>query len=624
MVRQLIFLCFLPFVLFGQLRDLQQQAGTNQFPGSFEQDSVVFEEDEDAIEYDFSSSQFSTAEDLRYNLFSWNQIDTSLNNRHQYTIPQQNQYTYHNLGNIGSPVNTILYHAPDVIGARSGFNTFDPYFDQNIRFFDSKAPLTKLGVILGGNGRSKVDVEFSRNVNPRWNVFTQYKNITADKQIGANRSRGDRQTASTYYHFGTYYKSQNEKYQALTYFKRINHVFNEVGGLTADSSTIDFTDQERAEVLLQNTRSREFRYRYQLYHQYKFSDFIEVFNTINLTRQERHFNITNNAVARLFENPLIIEDSTVDQTNFNSQSIDIGIKGDYSGFFYFLYGKLRRWAVDYKYLDHDTGYEAYVGGKLRFTFREVNAVEAGLDYLFFDRYNLYGSVKSRWFDASVRSMIYSPGLIEQRYLGNFSYWQNDFNAVSLNEIKGQAKVDIGRQRIRPTILLSNIFQPVYFDENLRPVQASGAVQFVSPGVDIHLAFNGFNTKIWGMYNLLSGAAADAFRTPDFFGFFQVYYEDIWFNNSLEIQFGLEGNYKAPYLADAYNPALQTFYLQNERLVEDFLNVDFFMNFKIQDAICFFKITNLSQIATGRGYFVTPRYPVQATAFDFGVEWYLFN
>lgn len=601
---------------------------TNQFGGSnFTNDSILFEDSEDDVVYTFESSEYSNAEDLKYNELKWSLIDTSLVNRHRYEMVEKQNYTYHNLGNVGTPLNPVFYQVPDIIGTRLGLTSLDLFYERKpLRFYNSVAPLTKLGIILGGNGRTQVDVEFSRNVNERWNVFTNYRNINADKQIGANRNRGDRMISSTYYHYGSYFTSKDEKYTVLASFKRINHIINEVGGLVEDSvELIDFTDVERADVNMQNVRSREFRYDIQGYQQYALSKLFTPYHEMNFSRRERHFDITNNALATIYENPLFIEDSTVDQTNFISWYQEIGVKGDLSNLFYQAYGRLRGFNLNTKYLPRQTGLEVYAGGRIRYDWREQYAIEAGLDYLFFDRYKLYGQIKSGLLEASVISMIYSPGLIEQQYFGNYAYWNNQLAASTLNEIQGAVNVRFLNQLIKPTVKLTNIFQPVFWNVAGTPEQSSGAAQFVMPGLEMNFHFGEkVHLKASAHYNLLAGSAGDVFRIPDYMGWFQTYFQDIWFNNSLELQVGFEGHYKAAYFADAYNPMLQNFILQNEFTTENFLDANFFLNFKIQQAICFFKITNFSQLATGEGYFVTPRYPVQATTFDFGVEWYLFN
>ena len=121
-------------------------------------------------------------------------LDSTLNNIYDISIPEKNQFKYQNLGNLGSPVRNIFYETPNSFSLQSGLSSLQPYIDEisTSKFYDTKSPFIDLGLFFGGLGRSKVDFEFSRNVNKNWNITLAINRISSDKQIGAIKNKGDK------------------------------------------------------------------------------------------------------------------------------------------------------------------------------------------------------------------------------------------------------------------------------------------------------------------------------------------------------------------------------------------------------------------------------------------------
>ena len=66
-------------------------------------------------------------------------------------------------------------------------------------------------------------------------------------------------------------------------------------------------------------------------------------------------------------------------------------------------------------------------------------------------------------------------------------------------------------------------------------------------------------------------------------------------------------------------------LQNKFLVENVVNTDLFMNFRIKRVLLFLKINNLLQGLAGvQGYYNTPVYIGQGRGVELGVNWLFFD
>ena len=159
--------------------------------------------------YGPKTSRYYFEKDVFFNRQTYYPIDTVIRNFHRFTYVERNEYRYQDLGNIGTAIRPIYYQVPDVIGASSGFQSYDMYWElETDQIFDTKSPYTNMNVILGGKGRSITRASFSRNINPRWNFGFDYRGLLIDKQV-QRQSKGDRNVRSTYYDIYTAFQTKD-------------------------------------------------------------------------------------------------------------------------------------------------------------------------------------------------------------------------------------------------------------------------------------------------------------------------------------------------------------------------------------------------------------------------------
>ncbi|MEQ9414752.1 MAG: putative porin, partial [Cyclobacteriaceae bacterium] len=169
------------------------------------------------------TTKWITEEDLFFDRNNYQAVDTSIRNYHRWNYVNRLNNTYKDLGNVGTPLFPIFPVLEGSIGVSTGFQVYDQYFlTEEPKYFDTKSPYTRMQIIWGGQGRAMTRIEFSRNINERWNFGFNYRPILVDKQI-LRASKGDRQTISHYYDAYTAYRSENNKYQVLFNYRRMRH-----------------------------------------------------------------------------------------------------------------------------------------------------------------------------------------------------------------------------------------------------------------------------------------------------------------------------------------------------------------------------------------------------------------
>src|SRR5690554_6249188 len=84
-------------------------------------------------------------------------------------------------------------------------------------------------------------------------------------------------------------------------------------------------------------------------------------------------------------------------------------------------------------------------------------------------------------------------------------------------------------------------------------------------------------------------------------------------------------YRSGYYADAYMPATQQFYLQDDFNVFAYPVVDAFFNFRIKRTRVLFRYNHANSYAMRQpGYFVTPYYTGLNSMLDLGINWSFFD
>ncbi|GAB3646554.1 putative porin [Echinicola sediminis] len=592
-------------------------------------------DDSTKMVYGPKTSLYFYEKNLRFNRMKKTPLDTGLTGFHNFEPVFRSGHKYQDLGNIGSAAQPVYYQVPGLIGTTSGFNVYDLYYHSpdSLRYFDTKSPYTKLEAFYGGGNRNMLNVEFARNVTPKWNIGFNFNTIRARKTLNPN-ARDDNMAEQTSYSLHTNYQSDNGKYFLLANFSRMHHRVNEQGGIIppeVDTTSLYFA-YEDAKVWLRNSRAKDIRQDYHLYQQFELLKGWQVYHVFDKKKQGVSFVTDLNSGDSTFfnqfsKNRFIAEDSVKNYHHFSEIRNEAGFKGDFGPVYYNAYVKFRTGRMDSpNFEDKNSFNEVYIGGALRGDINERWSFEADGEYLIPSGYRVRGDFISPFLNASYLKASYKPTSMQQMYRGNLYQWTNDFSNIGVDQIKGEIKADFAKVSIRPSLTLNRVNNYVYFNESQEAEQADGEAYMVIPGVKTSFRF--WNKLVWQsevIYTTISGDASDKFRIPEWFARSRIFFDGPMFDENLFIQFGVEGRYRSDYYAEAYMPATQQYYLQNDFLVEAYPVVDAFVNLRINRTRVLFRYNHVnSGMLDVPGYFVSPYFTGLKGSLDLGISWYFFD
>jgi len=196
-------------------------------------------------------------------------------------------------------------------------------------------------------------------------------------------------------------------------------------------------------------------------------------------------------------------------------------------------------------------------------------------------------------------------------------WQNDFKNEEISTI-GVEFSSTKWGSLRASYHLIDNY--TYFNESSKPVQADETLNYVKVKANKAITYKKFTLDNTVMYqNVLKGESF--FRVPQIVTRNSLYFSSYVFKGKpMYLQTGVTAKYFTAFKANAYNPLLSEFVLQDETEIGNFPMVDFFINAQIQRTRIFLKVENLNASFTGRTYYSAPSYPYRDLTVRFGVVW----
>jgi hypothetical protein len=610
--------------------------------------------------YGPTTSRYYYEQDVFFNRQVYHPIDTLIRNFHRFDYVQRHQNLYQDLGVIGTAIRPLLYQTPYTIGRRSGAHIYDLYWDtEPVIYYDTKSPYTNMRVILGGGGRSITRATFSRNINPRWNFGFTYRGVLIDKQI-QKTGKGDRVVRGNYYDAYTAFQSKDSTYRLFANFRRNFHRVEEFGGVRIEGETFEIADFADVNVQpwLTNAESNDLRMNVHLFHQYEIGKALQVYHVADRYRQKNNYlDIRTEATEDFYDFSEIEGDSVRDVSKFKAFRNEIGIKGNLAKLFYNGYYAIRHYSMYNNQFNPDEethvtfdslrinriGNENYLGGRLALMLDSIGVVSGGIEVMRdansdsvstpTTNYRIYGEIKSKWFEARLTQMQYSPGFMEQAYRGAFDVWNNNFSDTESTHFNGYLHYRSTVFNLSPGLTFTRLRNYIFYKkisdvdtlQQVLPMQSSGTQIIASPEVKVSFTFfRHITLSGQAIYTRLLENADSAITVPELMVNGQLSYSNIFFNGNLDMHGGVDLHWKSAYNAMGYDPAIRQFYIQNEFTSPAFPIVDIFFSAKIKRGRVFFKYHNLVQAITKSGYLPTPYYPGQRNVFEFGFDWSFYD
>ena len=576
-------------------------------------------------------------------------IDTTLTIQKEYKFNflRKDNFELLEFHNQGQTFNNLGYNfynisnLPDIGFRAKQFNYLNI---EDIKYYEVPTPTTEILYRTGLQQGQVLETLFSLNFSKRLNVSMTYKGI---RSLGAFR-----QSLASNVNFRTsfHYSTKQNRYSVRGHVTSQNILNQESGGLTetALNSFItndqNFKDRARLDVNLNNSESILEGTRYYLEHDFKLlsnkdstsnKDFsnlkighilnsetktfifnqdertIPVFGNINATDIKRdgvESNITNNQ--------LFLE--------FNSKYVlgKVKIKTDLTSYYY-RYDTIlntNSQLSKFQLLGNAVSFGADWKAKIKnFKLNADASITPGNS-------RLSGNyLKGEAFYTKDSVFTLKTTLLLSSKLPNFNFllhqsayddynWENNFSNTNIRDLGFQFQ----SKWLNSSLNLTNIDNYTYFDENSAPQQFSESVTYLKAKISKEIKYKKFALDNTLMYqNISSGSSV--LRVPEFVTRNTLYYSDYWFKKAMQVQIGGTFNYFSKYNANAYNPLLGEFTLQNHTKI-GFPSVDFFFNAQVRRTRLFLKVDNAFSSFGNRNYFSAPNYPYRDFTIRFGLVW----
>lgn len=166
-------------------------------------------------------------------------FDTSVTDfTRYYPIP----WNYIHLGNIGNAARDLIFNPIMQPGWDHGFHAYDIYnfTVAGTRFYNTTAPFTQLGYLLGSKNEQMISINHTQNLRPNWNMSAQYRFTNS---LGYFQNQN---TNHNNYSFGSWYQSKNKRYQNFVIVVGNKLQSAENGGIKTDHQYLDsiaYTDR---------------------------------------------------------------------------------------------------------------------------------------------------------------------------------------------------------------------------------------------------------------------------------------------------------------------------------------------------------------------------------------------
>ncbi|MGB2273196.1 MAG: putative porin, partial [Flavicella sp.] len=226
--------------------------------------------------------------------------------------------------------------------------------------------------------------------------------------------------------------------------------------------------------------------------------------------------------------------------------------------------------------------------------------------------------------SSIQLNSKAPAINYTFYQSNFAAynWINDFKNIQTRNLN----IGIKSKWLNANAALKSIDNFTYFNDAAQssPSQYSGTITSFKAQAQREFKLGDFalNTDI--IYQKVT-AGSSVFKQPDFLGRSSFYFSKYLFKKrSMFLQTGITANYFSAYEANAYNPVLGEFTLQNSEMVGGKPILDFFINAEIRRTRVYFTFENLMAFSNSNYYYATPNNPYRDFVFRFGFVWNFFR
>ena len=577
-------------------------------------------------------------------------IDTTLTLQKEYKFNYLRKdlfefLEFHNQGqavnNLGYSFNNV-YPFPDI-----GFSAKQAsYFNiDDIDYFEVPTPTTEILYRTGLQQGQVLDALFTLNFSKRLNVSVSYKGL---RSLGAYRQA----LVSNGNFRGTFqYRTKKNQYQMKGHLTSQDFFHQENGGLTAESlvnfieDDPNFTTRARLDVNLTDSESQFDGNRVYMEQSYKLLSSKDSINNKDFSNLKVGHILTNeNKTYEFIQGKLNTTFfGTANSSNPRNKKATSKIMSNELNLEFNSKYVLGRFKAKTNFTNYSYGYDTILNSnssvnRLKL---EGNAISFGADWnakiknfqlnadvsITPGNGRLFGNFlkgeavyeKDSVFSVKGTLLLSSKSPNFNMLLHQSEYdaynWQNNFSNVNTRDIG----FDLKSKWLNASLNFTNLDNYTYFDEESKPQQFANQITYLKVKANREFKLGKFALDNTLMYqNVSSGSSV--FRVPEFVTRNTFYYTDYWFKGKpMLVNLGVTFKYFTKYNANAYNPLLAEFRIQNDEQI-GFPTIDVFFNAQVRRTRLYFKVDNATSSLTDKNYFSAPNYPYRDLTIRFGLVW----
>ncbi|MBX2829343.1 MAG: putative porin [Flavobacteriaceae bacterium] len=581
-------------------------------------------------------------------------VDTTLHiqREYNYNYLRRDNFELLPFSNVGQTYNSLGYSfddnnlMPKFVAQAQHFNYLDA---EDMHYYKVPTPLTELYFKTAFQQGQQLDAFFTVNTNERFNFSVAYKGL---------RSLGTYQNtlaSNGNFRFTTNYQTKNKRYNLRAHVAAQDIQNEQNGGLTQTSIDLfeagdpEFDDRGRLDVNFEDAENKLEGLRFWASQEYELISkkdslgysILTLGNTISL--EEKDYKYGQTAASDLFgeaylSSNLLTQTKLEDFQVEGSATFKNSILGELSAFIGYtdynygydsvlelddgritnrLKGNLVRAGASYR--KHYKGFDLYGKGAINVSGDfDGNYLVGGASYQFDEENSVKAQIKVHSAAPNFNFLLYQSDYV------NYN-WQNNFNNVKTQELKLEIA---SKKLLNAEVSYTGIDDYTYFtikanDSTPTPHQFTDRVDYLKVKVGREFRWGKFALNNTVMFQqALSGE--EVFNVPEIVTRQSLYYEDEWFKKAMFLQTGINFKYFTGYNANAYDPVLAEFYVQNGQEIGGYPLVDLFFNTKIRQTRIYVKYEFVNQLFNSTNdHFSAPGYPYRDAVIRFGFVWNFF-
>jgi len=242
-----------------------------------------------------------------------------------------------------------------------------------------------------------------------------------------------------------------------------------------------------------------------------------------------------------------------------------------------------------------------------------HSIKASVNYKKDSIFSIKGYAEVTSKSPSLNKLLYQSGFKDYN-------WKNNFDNEKIKSAGAEFKLNKWGNINASYNLIDNY---TYFDTISRPTQAKQTLNYIKVTANQYFTFRNFTLDNTVMYQtVLEGESF--FHVPQIVTRNTLYYANYVFKGKpLYLQTGITFKYFTAFKANAYNPLLSEFVLQDETEIGNYPILDFFFNMQVRRTRIFLKVENFGAGFTGRNYYSAPNHPYRDLTVRFGLVWNFF-